>query len=331
MGTFAHFTGDMIVSEKDYPIFNRYMQRILDIGGIMDLSCEQVDFDRIFLLEPVHLSDGKKHHFCFNYFEDCTNETASYDPTTCRLETGQLGRGEFYFVMLAAYTLYQQFLSNTGKVEINGEELENNSCVGWLNHILGTTYTKFGSAEPMPPINTLEFLKRDGAFDFTNTPPELEYLPNRYLTDDERLYWWSEQSGEVTLSSKMDAWLRKMADRHRSISEDIRYRRGPAKAPNLKVTLVKIDEYYEHVYAFRSMYDEFMENRRKADYRAAVILLYQLQKDDANRASGRLVKKRGTYWDLGNQNLIRNGGRMEIKRYLAVMANKELRMKYFCF
>ena len=331
MGTFVNFTGDISVPEEKRALFNRYMQKILDIGGIMDLSRVEMDFDEIYLLEPVDLSDGKKHSFCFNYFEDCIQEAADYDPAACRLETGKIGRGEFGRVMLAAYTLYQRMLSNSGDMEVNGEKVESDFSVGWLNHILGTGYTKFGSAEPMPPVTTCKFLKRDGAMEFSNNPPELAFWPRRYLTDDERLYWWSEKSDEVTLSDEMDAWLKEMAAKHRIISEDIRYRRNPAKAPDLKTVLVKIDEYYEHVYAFRSMYDEFMENQRKADYRAAVILLYQLQKDEANRASGRIIKQRGMFWDLGNQDLIRNDGRMTVKRFLAVMANREIRMRYFRF
>ena len=107
MGTFVTFTGDMSVPEERRMLFNRYMQRILDIGGIMDLSRVELDFDEIFLLEPVDLSDGKKHRFCFNYFDDCVQETADYDPAACRLETGKIGRGEFGRVMLSAYTLYQ--------------------------------------------------------------------------------------------------------------------------------------------------------------------------------------------------------------------------------
>ena len=70
MGTFVNFTGDMSVPEEEMELFNRYMQKILDIGGIMDLSRVELDFDEIFLLEPVDLSDGEKHSFCFNYFED---------------------------------------------------------------------------------------------------------------------------------------------------------------------------------------------------------------------------------------------------------------------
>lgn len=85
MGTFVNFTGDMSVPEEEMELFNRYMQKILDIGGIMDLSRVELDFDEIFLLEPVDLSDGEKHSFCFNYFEDCVLETANYDPAVCKL------------------------------------------------------------------------------------------------------------------------------------------------------------------------------------------------------------------------------------------------------
>lgn len=331
MGTFVTFTGDVAVPQEKREYFNRCMQKVLDVGGIMDLSRVELDFDEIYLLELVDLSEGKRRQFCFNYFEDCVQESGTYDPTTCMLGTGKIGRGEFGRVMLAAYTMYQCVLPAPGRLEVNGEDVENSSCVSWINHLFRETYTKVGSTEPLPPMSTCEFLKRDGAMEFSNTPPELVYLPNRYLTDDERLYWWSEKSDEVKLSDEMYAWLKKMAARHKSISEDIRYRRNPPKAPGLDNVLVRIDEYYERIYAFHSMYDEFMKNRRRADYKAAVILLYQLQKDEANRASGRIIKQRGMFWDLGNQDLIRNDGRMVIKRFLAVMANRELRMRYFRF
>lgn len=71
MGTFVTFMGDVAVPEEKRELFNRYMQKILDIGGIMDLSRVEFVFDEISLLEPVDLSDGKKHGFSFNYFEDC--------------------------------------------------------------------------------------------------------------------------------------------------------------------------------------------------------------------------------------------------------------------
>ena len=32
MGTFVNFTGDMSVPEEEMELFNRYMQKILDIG-----------------------------------------------------------------------------------------------------------------------------------------------------------------------------------------------------------------------------------------------------------------------------------------------------------
>lgn len=46
MGTFVNFTGDMSVPEEEMELFNRYMQKILDIGGIMDLSRVELDLMR---------------------------------------------------------------------------------------------------------------------------------------------------------------------------------------------------------------------------------------------------------------------------------------------
>ena len=63
MGTFVNFTGDMSVPEEEMELFNRYMQKILDIGGIMDLSRVELDFDEIFLLEPVICQMGRSTAF----------------------------------------------------------------------------------------------------------------------------------------------------------------------------------------------------------------------------------------------------------------------------
>ena len=45
---------------------------------------------------------------------------------------------------------------------------------------------------------------------------------------------------------------------------------------------------------------------------------------------GKIIEKCGS-WDIANKNIICNEGRMRIKQYLAVMANKKLREKFFGF
>ena len=79
---------------------------------------------------------------------------------------------------------------------------------------------------------------------------------------------------------------------------------------------------------FESMFYEFIENKDKVEYRAAAGLLYYLSKRYAKE--GKIIEKCGS-WDIASKNVICNEGRMRIKQYLAVLANKKLREKFFGF
>ena len=45
----------------------------------------------------------------------------------------------------------------------------------------------------------------------------------------------------------------------------------------------------------------------------------------------KIIEKAKYSWDLTSRNVTHNAGRLRLKRYLAVMANKKLREKYFGF
>lgn len=77
------------------------------------------------------------------------------------------------------------------------------------------------------------------------------------------------------------------------------------------------------------MFYEFIQNGDKAEYRAAVKLLKEIA--DENRAEGRIIEKVKYSWDLTSRNVTHNIGRLRLKRFLSVMANRKLRKQYFEF
>lgn len=76
------------------------------------------------------------------------------------------------------------------------------------------------------------------------------------------------------------------------------------------------------------MFYEFIENSEKMEYKAAVGLLRFLAK--VNAEQGKIIEKCSS-WTTASKNITFNNGRLSIKQYLAVMANKKLREEYFGF
>ena len=72
-------------------------------------------------------------------------------------------------------------------------------------------------------------------------------------------------------------------------------------------------------------YDIHGEN---SQYHAAVLLFHQLVEE--NKERGKMIEMVHN-WSCGNRNVVNNIGRLRIKRYLAIMANNELRKKHFHF
>lgn len=164
--------------------------------------------------------------------------------------------------------------------------------------------------EPIPPVRTSEFLGQN--------------------SDDDRLYWW-DGTDEVVLSEEMDEWLKSLALSHKEISENMAGEPGNTDEflKDFLMLLVEIDQYYKRIFPFQNMFYEFLQNGSKTEYRAAVKLLKKLS--DENREEGKIIEKAGSYWDCTSRNVTHNAGRLKLKRYLSVMANRRLREKYFGF
>ena len=55
--------------------------------------------------------------------------------------SNKIGNCEFSDVILAAYMLYEMYDESPGFVDCNGEIIDPQFYVGWLNHILGTSFS----------------------------------------------------------------------------------------------------------------------------------------------------------------------------------------------
>lgn len=183
---------------------------------------------------------------------------------------------------------------------------------------------------PILPLKTSAFLRDNGYFTFYGTPEELKEQPNYYVSDDDRIFWW-DGTDEVSISADMDQWLKELSVKHHIIMEKL-----PEEPEDSTVLLKKfiillydINEYYERIYCFQDMFYDFIQSGWKKDYLAAVKLLEILA--EQNREPGKIIKTFKGRWDINSKNVTHNPGRIQLKRYLSLMANKKLRKKYFNF
>lgn len=95
-------------------------------------------------------------------------------------------------------------------------------------------------------------------------------------------------------------------------------------------TMEYLNSFYGRIYLFKEFYNALLNNSHEVRYQAILDLLDKF--GEKNKEIGRVYQKYGNKeWCILSKNLKCNRGRMEIKRIIGVMANKELRKKYFGF
>lgn len=141
MGTFAGYTGKMDIPEEKRECFGRQMMKLLNYGGMMQFEKVSLFDHELLLLSPVELSSEGKVDFWYNYFEESSWENAGFHMKDSIFYSNKIGNCEFCDVILAAYMLYEMYDESPGFVNCNGEIINPQFYGGWLNHLLGTTFT----------------------------------------------------------------------------------------------------------------------------------------------------------------------------------------------
>ncbi len=185
---------------------------------------------------------------------------------------------------------------------------------------------------PVRPVRTSIYLRQTYSFVFPSRYEEMKGVPVYYLSDDDRLYWWDPDSDEVILSSEVDRWLKDLSLRHRAILESLKGKPLKPRAFRKKFldVLIGVSNGYRYVYPFKRMFREFIRHSRKKEYVAALELYKELAAENwkTGKVAGEIEEN---YWLLASRTERCNPGRMAMKRYLSVMANRKLRKRYFGF
>ena len=211
-----------------------------------------------------------------------------------------------------------------------------------------STHNEFAMAEKMLPIETvLKFVADSFQVDLKKLLEEMlpvvpEKVPmfsrcekpfpivepvptNKFLlcSDDERAYFWQPE-GDVVFSEEMKQWMVSLKEElDEIITDDSQGIPATEFFMVFTKTLETANEMYRHIFAFYDMYIEFIGHADRREYQAAVLLLQRLME----RYSDEVEKLKKAYWPAE----FKLPGRMEIKSYLAILANRQLRMNVFGF
>ena len=187
-------------------------------------------------------------------------------------------------------------------------------------------------SKPVPGVRTSDFLVEDSWFTFYDTPDELKDKPKYIVSDDDRLFWW-DGTDEVVISERADKWLRELAKRYEELlTEGQNFQDGDDADAALKEflsLLIEIEEYYKRVFPFQKMFYEFVANGNKKEYKAAISLMREVY--ERYKEEGAAIKHMNGSWEMNSRKVTFNPGRIQMKRFMSVLANRKLRKEYFNF
>lgn len=316
-------------------------------GGMMNWDSIRALGTEINLLEFPRVGERNEIAAIYNYFEDARWDGVGFDVEAACLYSGKNGTMQFDRVTRAAYVLAEFYSDTLAITASNTKVTDVTKEIGWINYLFGESYTNvkrnnlcelhrlvpegrreqalselLGSGQQelrvacdpllpdsqkkrlpiIPPVKTSEFLN---------------------CSDDDRAFWWTAD-GDVTFSENMEQWMADLSEE----MEEILATEGDIIAPGdffmtfLK-TLNEANHSYRRVYAFSTMFQEFVGNAARREYQAAVVLLQRLLK----RYEEEIPVLEEARWPSE----FKLPGRKKIKKYLAILANTELRQCVFGF
>lgn len=300
MSDYIQLTGRPKLSEEKLAEMGRRAQEIFYHGGMMCLEAVDLFGYTLRLLHAPDLEQDFEITADYNYFEELRHPVAEYGEDKYRLLwCGNIGRRQFANVVIAAFQQEKELVDDPDIIQIDELALARSRAVEWLRYLFP------GPTPDETALPTEEFL---------NTSPE------------DMLYYWRE-GGDVHISPETQAWLDELGQRYRGHMADSCFLElgGPEFLHDFCLHLALIDDYYGDIYLFRETFYDFLDHFDEKRYQ----VMYQMLVEMAQRNQAFSPSLRSEEMDTYPVDMVRNPGRMEVKRYIALLANRELREKVF--
>lgn len=301
--------------------FRKRIEKLFQAGGAIEFDITELGEREVVTIDKAKMyEDGMD--FCYNYFDDDIHENAGFDRGGCCVWSEKIGTGASCAIIIAAYVLEALYIDEFAYAMVNGEAVEDTCYAAWINHLFGDYL--------VPPLSTSEFLEQS--------------------PDDMIAYW--EENSDIVFSNELWLWFDSLKCRFESLMKEDFVIENPLEY--MADLMEEADESYFRIFTFTDFLTESVKNKKKKKYLSLWKLYEELIRSPELLAAGSVIFAE----DVGvehmkiNQNeeldpfyerdLIRNWyridrekrynlGRVTLRRYMALVANKPLRAKVFGF
>lgn len=322
MGTYAGSYGKLgtrIPDEKKEE-FKTRVEMLFQAGGMMET--ERVS---LFGKNVVTIRKASMHEygmdFNYNYFEDDFWENAGYQADGGYIWSGKTGWRQFYTVVMTAYVLEILYVDGTA-IERDKETPETIIAdAGWIDYLFQENYTARA-------VTTQELF---------------------HQKDDDMIPYWSSDS-DIHFSKELEEWLKELREQFDQIMKE------EVKRDNSLKWIIDLMEYadeeYYQIYTFSEFLEETLEHLADRRY-LALWEMYDrmLHRPDLEEAGSVIFVPEGEEyehvglhylgeeprrrlmftWDMTDMDKRNNKARVTLRRYMALVANQELRKSVFGF
>ena len=315
MGTFVGIVGKTEVPKEHLETYVKQMLTVWKYGGMMQYETVRLYGKSITLIHSPEFDADEWYMICqYNYFEN-----DSWQP--CVLNqlgdvcTGKVGQHQLRDVMQAARVLVELSSKNDALALMNGRLFLTDKHIGWLNQILGTDFKTRCAGDIQKVLRLypkdaledkcMEFFRLYGKRPEPCTAEPVSTADFLNCSPDDLVFLWTA-TGNIEFSKTMWGWLDSLRVRIDALAAAGKELIPPADFLRTMVTILsEIDppDTRNGNYAFRNMFYDWIQSANNLRVQASLLLLQELAAEPSG--AGQCVSN--------------------LRRYLAVLGNKELR------
>lgn len=315
MGTFVGIVGKTEVPKEHLETYVKQMLTVWKYGGMMQYETVRLYGKSITLIHSPEFDADEWYMICqYNYLEN-----DSWQP--CVLNqlgdvcTGKVGQHQLRDVMQAARVLVELSSKNDALALMNGRLFLTDKHIGWLNQILGTDFKTRCAGDIQKVLHLypkdaledkcMEFFRLYGERPELCTAEPVSTADFLNCSPDDLVFLWTA-TGNIEFSKTMWGWLDSLRIRIDALIAAGKELIPPADFLRTMVMILsEIDppDVHSGNYAFRDMFYDWIQSANNLRVQASLLLLQELAAEPSG--AGQCVSN--------------------LRRYLAVLGNKELR------
>ena len=135
-----HRLGEINIPKEHRTEYALQALKLLCVGGMMTVEPLQLYGHKLYLLSPPEVDEEGKANG-YNYLDNISGESWCLDGENGGFGCGKISGDCFYATVAAVHVLTTRCSTSYATTVIDGRLVQEEHCIGWIDHVLGTQYT----------------------------------------------------------------------------------------------------------------------------------------------------------------------------------------------